>query len=104
MRDDIHSEDGLQTDGRRVQRVERERPLVDREVPLDRHQTPRVLAPAVHAWLDGELPETAVPQGEAQRDVDFWKLINRVTDDRRLVRTPANLEQRIMAALPPTLP
>jgi hypothetical protein len=104
MLDDIHSDDGLRIDGRRVRRSERERPLVDREVPLDRHDTGRVLAPAVHAWLDGELPEAAVRQGDTQRDVDFWKRLNEAAEQRRHLRTPANLEQRIMAALPLTVP
>jgi hypothetical protein len=104
MLDDIHSDDGLRIDGRRARRSERERPLVDREVPLDRHVTGRVLAPAVHAWLDGELPEAAVRQGETQRDVDFWKALNEAAAERRHLRTPINLEQRIMAALPQTLP
>ena len=35
------------------------RSVVDREVPLGSHED-RVLAPAVHSWLDGELPEAAV--------------------------------------------
>ena len=104
MLDDIHSDDGLRIDGRRARRPERERPLVDREVPLDRHVTGRVLAPAIHAWLDGELPEAAVRQGETQRDVDFWKALNEAAAERRHLRTPINLEQRIMAALPQTLP
>jgi hypothetical protein len=104
MLDDIHSDNGLRIDGRRVRRSERERPLADREVPLDRHDTARVLAPAVHAWLDGELPEAAVRQGETQRDVDFWKRLNEAAEQRRHLRTPANLEQRIMAALPQTVP
>ena len=104
MLDDIHSDDGLHINGRRARRVERERPLADREVPLDRHVTGRVLAPAVHAWLDGELPEAAVRQGETQRDVDFWKALNEAAAERRHLRTPINLEQRIMAAIPQTLP
>ena len=32
------------------------RPVADREVPLSRRTTPA----QVHAWLDGELPESAV--------------------------------------------
>src|SRR5690348_9770173 len=104
MLDDIHSDDGLRINGRSVRRSERERPLVDREVPLDRHVTGRVLSPAIHAWLDGELPEAAVRQGETQRDVDFWKALNEAAAERRHLRTPINLDQRIMAALPQTLP
>ena len=104
MLDDIHSDDRLRIDGRRVRRLERERPLADREVPLDRHNTARVLAPAVHAWLDGELPEAAVRGGDTQRDVEFWRRLAEATTQRRQVRTPANLELRIMAALPQTVP
>jgi hypothetical protein len=104
MFDDIHSDDGLRIDGRHVRRSERERPLTDREVPLHRPDATRVLAPAVHAWLDGELPEAAVRQGETQRDVDFWKRIDAAAQQRRHLRTPVDLEQRIMAALPQTVP
>jgi hypothetical protein len=104
MLDEIHSDDGLSTDGRHVRRSQRERPLTDREVPLYQPDVTRVLAPAVHQWLDGELPEAVVRQGETQRDVDFWKRIDAAAQQRRHLRTPAHLEQRIMAALPQTVP
>jgi hypothetical protein len=100
MFDDIRS-DGGQLDGRRRERrSEIERPLADREVPLAQPDSGRVLSPAVHAWLDGELPEAAVRGGETQRDVEFWKRIAAATESRRHLRTPAHVQQRIMEALP----
>jgi hypothetical protein len=100
MFDDIRSDDGQLDGRRRERRSEIERPLADREVPLSQPDTGRLLSPAVHAWLDGELPEAAVRQGETQRDVEFWKRIAAATESRRHLRTPAHLQQRIMDALP----
>jgi hypothetical protein len=100
MFDDIPSDAG-RLNGRKQERpAEIERPLTDREVPLSQPDTTRVLSPAIHAWLDGELPEAAVRRGEMQRDVEFWKLMAQVTESRRHVSTPAHVQQRIMDALP----
>ena len=107
MVDDLHSEDGLGYDGqhRRVRRTEKERPLADREVPLgQQEQGARVLSPAVHAWLDGELPEASVRKGNTARDVEFWKQVNTEAERRRRMRTPTYLEAQIMQALPQTAP
>ena len=76
-------------------------PLADREVPLDRHPA---LSAAVHAWLDGELPEAAVRKGETAKDVEFWQMIGQETARMRSVRTPPHLEALIMEALPQTAP
>lgn len=75
------------------------RPVVEREVPLGQHED-RVLAPAVHAWLDGELPEAAVRKGNTARDVEFWRTISAQMDLARRMRTPDHIEAQIMAALP----
>lgn len=110
MTDDLRSDDGLSGfDGhlhhRAPRRTEKERPLADREVPLGhQEQDAPVLAPAVHAWLDGELPEASVRKGETGRDVEFWKQINVEVERRRRMRTPAYVETRIMEALPQTVP
>jgi hypothetical protein len=81
------------------------RPLSDREVPLGhQEQETRVLAAAVHAWLDGELPEATVRKGETARDIEFWTQINGAIEGRRHMRTPTYLESRIMEALPLTAP
>jgi len=106
MVDDLRSDDGLGGfDGhRQVRRTEKERPLADREVPLGHQDHVRVLAPAVHAWLDGELPEASVRKGDTARDVEFWKQINVDVDRRRRMHTPTYLEARIMEALPQTAP
>src|ERR1044071_3733931 len=108
MVDDLRSEDGLGGfDGhrRRVGRTEQERPLAGREVPLGHQERgARVLAPAVHAWLDGELPEATVRKGDTARDIEFWKQINGAVESRRRMRTPTYPAARIMEALPLTAP
>jgi hypothetical protein len=108
MFDDLRSEDGLGgLDGHRPRQSRRsgERPLVDREVPLgQQEQDTRVLSPAVHAWLDGELPEASVRKGDTARDVEFWKQINGEVERRRRVHTPVYLEAQIMERIPQTAP
>jgi hypothetical protein len=102
--DDIHPENRPRVDGhRREQGAEVERPLTDREVPLPHVDTGRVLSPAIHAWLDGELPEAAV-RGTSERDVEFWKRMAQATEARRHLRTPVHVQQRIMDALPHNVP
>ncbi len=76
------------------------RPVTDREVPLDGAS----LQPALHAWLDGELPESAVRRGDMVRDVEFWHRVNKETELRRSTRSPVHLEAAIMRALPDAMP
>jgi hypothetical protein len=109
MIDDLRSDDGLGGfDGhhhRPSRRPEKDRPLADREVPLGHQENDsRVLAPAVHAWLDGELPEASVRKGDTARDVEFWKNLNGEVERRRRMVTPVYLEARIMEALPQSAP
>jgi hypothetical protein len=103
--DDRHNEgpaEGRERGAARAGRGdERQRPLADREVPLDRHG---VLSAAVHAWLDGELPEAAVRKGDTAKDVEFWQMIGQETSQMRRTRTPAHVEALIMEALPHTAP
>jgi hypothetical protein len=70
-------------------------PLTDREVPLGVSRTPA----SVQAWLDGDAAESTL-QGADQRHVEFWARVNAETARRREVRTPVEVQQRIMAALP----
>jgi hypothetical protein len=89
----------------RPQAEEPSRPLADREVPLGNMEPEnRVLASTVQSWLDGELPEASVRQGETARDVDFWKRVNVESERRRRMTTPAYLQAQIMEALPQTAP
>jgi hypothetical protein len=105
MFDDIRPENGQRVNGhKRERRPDVERPLTDREVPLPHVDTGRVLSPAIHAWLDGELPEAAVRRGASERDVEFWKRMAQVTEDRRHLTTPAHVQQRIMDAIPHNVP
>ena len=86
-------------DGRLDRSSERPRseahPLTDREVPIENARTPA----AIHAWLDGELPEAAVRKGETAKDVEFWQMIGQETARMRSVRTPPHVQARIMAAI-----
>jgi len=93
-----HERGAPQQSGRAEQR---QRPPADREVPLDRHGT---LSAAVHAWLDGELAESAVRKGDTAKDVEFWQMIGQETAQMRRLRTPAHVEALIMDALPQTAP
>ena len=88
MFDDLQS-DGL-NDGRKRERpAHPDRPLSDREVPLG---PPTVaIADAVHAWLDGEAPESSVRRAEWSRDVDFWKRMNEDLERRRRMQTSAHV-------------
>ena len=110
MVDDLRHDGGLGQgpDGnyRRQKPSEEHRPLTDREVPIkqDLGNETRVLAPAIHAWLDGELPEASVRRGETSKDVEFWRMIGAEAERRRTSRMPLDLESRIMEALPHTLP
>jgi hypothetical protein len=101
MYDDLQS-DGL-GDGRKRERPAKpERPLADREVPLGPPTS--TISEAVHAWLDGDAPESSVRRGEWSRDVDFWKRMNEDLERRRRMRTPAHVQARIMEAIPQHAP
>lgn len=109
MVDDLRNDGlGQGPDGgfRRQKPASEGRPLTDREVPIkqDFGNETRVLAPAIHAWLDGELPEASVRRGEMSKDVEFWRMIGAEAEKRRHARMPMSLESRIMDALPHTLP
>ena len=72
----------------------------DREVPLGLSRTPA----AIHDWLDGALPESAVRKGETARHVEFWSRVGVEAEARRAMRTPAHLTDRIMDAIPQAAP
>jgi hypothetical protein len=109
MVDDLRSDDGFggfeSHTHRPLRRVEKERPLADREVPIGAQEPDaRVLSPAIHQWLDGELPEATLRKGDTAREVEFWKNINGEVERRRRMQTPAYMEARIMQALPQSAP
>ena len=82
------------------QRAAHDQPLTDREVPLGLARTPVL----VHAWLDGDLPEQSVRQGDMVRHVEFWNRVGEQAEARRQMRTPEYLTAQIMAALPQGAP
>ena len=111
MVDDLRPDDGeRERDGTTNGQPKRaasqpERPLADREVSITgREPETRVLTPAVHGWLDGELPEASLRKSEGTQDIEFWSRISAETERRRRLRTPPQLEARIMEALPHTAP
>jgi len=79
------------------------RRVSDREVPIGGTDSTRT-SDLVHAWLDGEIPESAVAGADATRQVEFWKRVDRDLEQRRYLVTPADLTQKIMDALPATTP
>ena len=96
MLDDLNPQGGRGESQAPKRAREQRQPLTDREVPLEQA---RNMAP-IHAWLDGEVPESAVRTAESARDVDFWRKVTEETTRRRMTKTPAYLEAQIMAALP----
>lgn len=75
--------------------------IADREVPIKKSpRTPE----AVHAWLDGDLPEAAVRRGDTAKHVEFWNELNTEVDKRRQMRTPPHVYAQIMDSLPQTTP
>jgi len=74
--------------------------MADREVPIELTRTPDL----VHAWLDGEIPESSVRGTDAVRHVAFWKALDSDLEGRRQMHAPLDLAERIMAALPATAP
>jgi hypothetical protein len=107
---DLHSDGGLGEVPDRLRRPAKtppsNHPLTDREVPLtqDIGSQTRVLSPAIHAWLDGELPEASVRRGDTARDVEFWNQVGQESERRRHMRMPMHLEARIMESLPHSVP
>jgi hypothetical protein len=98
----LNSPSGAAEDGRDRSRQSSEaRPLTDREVPLGRSSG---MSAELHAWLDGELPESSVRKAELSRDVELWSRVNEETERRRRLRTPAHVQAAIMAALPQAAP
>lgn len=75
------------------------RPPADREVPIEGHA-----AASINAWLDGDVPESAVRHADTARDVDFWLRIEKEVEVRRDMKTPAHVYQQIMEALPAAAP
>ena len=74
--------------------------MADREVPIELTRTPDL----VHAWLDGEIPESSVRGTDAMRHVEFWKRVDSDLEVKRQMHVPTDLTERIMAALPETAP
>jgi hypothetical protein len=81
-------------------RAAESRPMADREVPIELTRTPDL----VHAWLDGEVPESALRGAEAARHVEFWKHLGSDLEVRRQMAAPADLVERIMEAIPTAVP
>jgi hypothetical protein len=106
MFDNLNERDGLGGEARDRARRSPEKAKsipADREVPLSPTFGSTHIAPAVHAWLDGDLPEAAA-RAANPRDVELWNRINAGAAQLRHMRTPVHVQERIMAALPQTTP
>lgn len=101
MHNDFHSEKGRAERARRAENENEARPLSDREVPLHPRKG---MAPVIHEWLDGEVPEAAVREAVGERELKFWRALNADLQTKRQVRAPLSLEQAIMTALPQNTP
>jgi hypothetical protein len=75
------------------------RPPADREVPIEGQS-----AASINAWLDGDVPESAVRRADTARDVDFWLRIEKEVEVRRDMKTPVHVYQQIMESLPEATP
>ncbi len=112
MLDDLAARDGRDETGRpRAPRASdsvqgdsptplADRPLADREVPIELART----SDMVHAWLDGELPRSALRGIDAARHVEFWGRVDSELELRREVRAPVGFVERVMEALPAATP
>jgi hypothetical protein len=100
MRDDLNAQGGRDGGRRPAPKAPETERLTDREVPLEQSH----ISAAVHAWLDGELPESAVRGADTKRELEFWQRVNAQTAVRRELRTPPHVQAQIMAALPQTAP
>jgi hypothetical protein len=104
MHDDLNARESAENvdDSRPSRDVPRDpaRPMADREVPIDVSRT----SDLVHAWLDGEIGESALIGHDAGRQVEFWKRLDRDLETRRHMQTPDYVTQRIMDALPEAAP
>jgi hypothetical protein len=101
MINDLHGPDG-RADGNRdpLRNESNGSHLSDREVPLNPRRTPAV----VQAWLDGEATMADAVRAEAGKDVEFWNRLNEQAEERRHMRTPVHVQQRIMEAIPRSAP
>jgi hypothetical protein len=101
MMNNLHGPDG-RADGNRdsIKHESNGSPLSDREVPLTSRRTPAV----VQAWLDGEVTMADAVRGDAAKDVEFWNRLNEQAEERRHMRTPVHVQQRIMEAIPRSAP
>lgn len=105
MLDDLHNPEKSRSPeagrGQPTRSGDAGRPLADREVPLGQRDG---MSAALHAWLDGELPEAAVRKGDTAREAELWRRINYEATQLRHLRTPVGLADSVMAALPQTAP
>ena len=101
MIDDLRRPDGHKNENRdSIRQDSNSAPLSDREVPLNPRRTPAV----VQAWLDGEVSMVEAARGEGAKDVEFWNKLNEQAEERRHMRTPVHVQQRIMEAIPKSAP
>jgi len=99
MVDNLYPDGGSDELRRSEGGLSRNRPMADREVPLEGGRPALV----VQQWLDGEATEAAARRADAN-DVELWQRINEEAERRRRMTTPAPVLNRIMAAIPEAAP
>ena len=96
---DIHlnARDSDDVGPERPRSTDRERPLSDREVPIEGTRMSEVM----QAWLDGDLPEEAVIDAGAatSRQVEIWREVGQEARRFRHVMAPPRLVDSVMRAL-----
>lgn len=97
MNNHLNARDGDDAGLERPRSMDRERPLSDREVPIEGTRMSEVM----QAWLDGDLPEEVViDQGAATpRQVEIWRGVSQEASRLRHMTAPPGFIDSVMRAL-----
>lgn len=90
----LNARDGDEAGPERPRPNDRERPLSDREVPIEGTRMSEVM----QAWLDGDIADDVVLDAGAAtpRQVELWKKVGSEVSQLRHVTAPARLIESVM--------
>lgn len=93
----LNARDGDDVGPERPRSQDRERPLSDREVPIEGTRMSEVM----QAWLDGDLPEEVVVDAGAAtpRQVELWRRVGAEAGKLRKMSAPAGFVDAVMRAI-----